>query len=80
MNKLKEVTCYIEQDILLMAANEHECQQQILLSTIMDVFDDDGAVVIEKHYVNAPIDTVGVYFNVDNFMARYRNVFNKINL
>lgn len=46
MNKLKEVTCFIEQDILLMTANEHECQQQILLSTIMDVFDDDGAVVM----------------------------------
>lgn len=80
MNKLKEVTCYIEQDILLTVANEHECQQQILLSTIMGVFDNYGVIVIEKHYVNAPIDTIDAYLNVDDFKKRYRNVFNKLKL
>lgn len=58
MNKLKELTCYIELNLLLAAANENECQQQILYSTIKEVYDNDGAVVIELHYVNALVDTV----------------------
>lgn len=80
MNKLKELTCYIEQDLLLAAANENECQQQILYSTIKEVFDKDGAVVIELRYVNAPVYTVGVYVCIDDFKKRYRNVFNKLKL
>lgn len=80
MNIIEKPICYIEKDILLDIFLNPECNESALYSTIMDVFDGGGVVVIESHYINAPTDILGVYYDVTQFKKRYCGLFKTLNL
>lgn len=80
MNIIEKPFCYIEKDILLDIFLSPEYNESILYSTIMEVFDGGGVLVIESHYVNAPTDIFGAYQDVTQFKKRYCGLFKTLNL
>lgn len=78
MKHYEKSVYYIEQDILMILVDEHEYNQEMMLSIITHIFDNQGIIIIVLHHVNVPTDILGIYHSADEFMRRYSGVFNKL--